>query len=67
MTAPPAAAGFAAVEDADGLVRVCLLARGRCRAGPEAGPAQRLGQLETVDRELQSKILGHLATFGPTL
>ena len=31
------------------------------------GLAQKLGQLEAVNRELQSKILGQLATFGPTL
>jgi hypothetical protein len=31
------------------------------------GLAQKLGQLEAVNREFQSKILGQLATFGPTL
>jgi hypothetical protein len=32
-----------------------------------AGLAQKLGQLEAVNRDLQSEILGQLETFTPTL
>jgi hypothetical protein len=45
---------------------VHLGALGRIRVNA-AGVAQKLGQLEAIRRDLQSKYWGQLAAFGPTL